>query len=208
MNITSRRIERLPPYVFAEVDAHKMELRRRGVDIIDLGMGNPDQPTPGHIVDKLTEVAGDPKSHRYAPSQGMPALRRAIARHYKRRFDVTIDPDTEAIVTIGSKEGLAHICLAMLDPSDLAIVPNPAYPLHLYGVAIANGNVLSLPLRPEKDFAPEIQMITRELWPKPKMMIFNSYSCLILQTELDSKTVPQVRWKNPVFVGSTQSLRR
>ena len=173
MNITSRRIERLPPYVFAEVDTHKMELRRRGVDIIDLGMGNPDQPTPGHIVDKLTEVAGDPKSHRYAPSQGMPALRRAIARHYKRRFDVTIDPDTEAIVTIGSKEGLAHICLAMLDPGDLAIVPNPAYPLHLYGVAIANGNVLSLPLRPEKAFVPEIQMITRELWPKPKMMIFN-----------------------------------
>ena len=173
MNITSRRIERLPPYGFAEVNAHKMELRRRGVDIIDLGMGNPDQPTPGHIVDKLTEVAGDPKSHRYAPSQGMPALRRAIARHYKRRFDVTIDPDTEAIVTIGSKEGLAHICLAMLDPGDLAIVPNPAYPLHLYGVAIANGNVLSLPLRPEKEFVPEIQMITRELWPKPKMMIFN-----------------------------------
>ncbi len=173
MNITSRRIERLPPYVFAEVNAHKMELRRRGVDIIDLGMGNPDQPTPGHIVDKLTEVAGDPKSHRYAPSQGMPALRRAIARHYKRRFDVTIDPDTEAIVTIGSKEGLAHICLALLDPGDLAIVPNPAYPLHLYGVAIANGNVLSLPLRPEKEFVPEIQMITRELWPKPKMMIFN-----------------------------------
>ena len=133
MNIISRRIERLPPYVFAEVNAHKMELRRRGVDIIDLGMGNPDQPTPGHIVDKLKEVAGDPKSHRYAPSQGMPALRRAIARHYKRRFDVTIDPDTDAIVTIGSKEGLAHICLAMLDPGDLAIVPNPAYPLHLYG---------------------------------------------------------------------------
>ncbi len=173
MEITSRRIERLPPYVFAEVNALKMKLRRQGVDIIDLGMGNLDQPTPGHIVDKLNEVARDPKTHRYAPSRGMRALRNAICRHYKRRFGVDLDPDSEAIVTIGSKEGLAHICLALLDPGDLAIVPNPAYPLHLYGVAIANGNVLSLPLRPEKEFVPEIQMVTRELWPKPKVMIFN-----------------------------------
>ena len=173
MKITSRRIERLPPYVFAEVNAHKMRLRRKGVDIIDLGMGNPDQPTPPHIVDKLVEVAGDPKTHRYAPSQGIAALRAAICRHYRRRFGVDLDPDTEALATIGSKDGLAHICLALLDPGDLAIVPNPAYPLHLYGVAIANGNVLSLPLRPEKEFIPEIQMVARELWPKPKMMIFN-----------------------------------
>ena len=103
----------------------------------------------------------------------MQALRNAICRHYKRRFDVDLDPRTEAVVTIGSKEGLAHICLALLDPGDLAIVPNPAYPLHLYGVAIANGNVLSLPLRPEKEFVPEIRMVARELWPKPKIMIFN-----------------------------------
>jgi len=173
MRVTSRRIERLPPYVFAEVNALKMKLRRRGVDIIDLGMGNPDQPTPGHIIDKLNEVSHDPKAHRYAPSAGLPALRRAICRHYRRRFDVDLDPETEAIVTIGSKEGLAHICLALLDPGDLAIVPNPAYPLHLYGVAIANGNVLSLPLRAERDFIPEIQVIARELWPKPKVMILN-----------------------------------
>ena len=173
MNITSRRIDRLPPYVFAEVNAHKMALRRRGVDIIDLGMGNPDQPTPAHIVDKLTEVVQDGKTHRYSPSQGMGALRRAVCRHYKRRYDVDLDADSEAIVTIGSKEGLAHICLALLDPGDLAIVPNPAYPLHLYGVAIANGNVLSLPLKPEKGFVPDIEVISRELWPKPKMMIFN-----------------------------------
>lgn len=173
MQITSRRIERLPPYVFAEINTHKMKLRRNGVDIIDLGMGNPDQPTPAHIIDKLNEVSRDPKGHRYAPSNGVPALRRAISRHYKRRFDVNIDSETEAIVTIGSKEGLAHICLALLDPGDLAIVPNPSYPLHLYGVAIANGNVLSLPLRPENEFVPEIQTISKELWPKPKIMIFN-----------------------------------
>lgn len=173
MNVHSRRIERLPPYVFSQVNARKMELRRSGVDIIDLGMGDPDQPTPQHIIDKLNEVSNDPKAHGYSPSAGLPALRRAICRHYRRRFGVDLDPESEAIVTIGSKEGLAHICLALLDPGDLAIVPNPAYPLHLYGVAIANGNVLSLPLRPEKEFVPEIQMIARELWPKPKVMIFN-----------------------------------
>ncbi len=173
MKITSRRIERLPPYVFEKVNTLKMELRRRGVDVIDLGMGNPDQPTPAHIVKKLNEVSQDGKAHRYGSSAGLPALRRAICRHYKRRYDVDLDPETEAIVTVGSKEGLSHICLALLDPGDLAVVPNPAYPLHLYGVAIANGNVLSLPLRPEKGFIPEIQVIARALWPKPKMMIFN-----------------------------------
>ena len=173
MQIHSRRIERLPPYVFSQINARKMELRRQGTAIIDLGMGDPDQPTPQHIIDKLNEVSNDPKTHGYSPSTGLPALRRAICRHYERRFGVDLDPESEAIVTIGSKEGLAHICLALLDPGDLAIVPNPAYPLHLYGVAIANGNVLSLPLRPEKEFVPEIQMIARELWPKPKVMIFN-----------------------------------
>jgi len=150
-----------------------MKLRRKGVDIIDLGMANPDQPTPDHIIAKMVEVAHDPKAHGYAPSAGLPALRRAICRHYKRRFEVDLDPETEAIVTIGSKEGLAHIFLALLDPGDQAIVPNPAYPLHLYGVAIANGNVVSLPLRAEKEFVPDIEMVTRELWPKPKVMIFN-----------------------------------
>ncbi len=173
MRILSRRLERLPPYVFHEVNALKMKLRRKGVDVIDLGMGNPDQPTPDHIIDKMVEVARDPKAHGYSPSAGLPALRRAICRHYKRRFDVDLDPETEAIVTIGSKEGLAHIFLALLDPGDQAIVPNPAYPLHLYGVAIANGNVISLPLNAEADFVPDLEIITRELWPKPKVMIFN-----------------------------------
>ncbi len=173
MRILSRRLERLPPYIFHQVNALKMELRRKGVDIIDLGMGNPDQPTPDHIIDKMVEVARDPKAHGYSPSAGLPSLKRAICRHYKRRFNVDLDPETESIVTIGSKEGIAHILLALLDPGDQAIVPNPAYPLHLYGVAIANGNVVSLPLRAEKDFVPDIEMITRELWPKPKLMIFN-----------------------------------
>lgn len=173
MRILSRRLERLPPYVFHEVNALKMNLRRKGVDIIDMGMGNPDQPTPDHIIDKMVEVARDPKAHGYSNSAGLPALRRAICRHYKRRFDVDLDAETEAIVTIGSKEGLAHIFLALLDPGDQAIVPNPAYPLHLYGVAIANGNVISLPLNAETDFVPDLEMITRELWPKPKVMIFN-----------------------------------
>ena len=173
MRILSRRLERLPPYVFHEVNALKMKLRREGVDIIDLGMGNPDQPTPKHIIDKMVEVARDPKSHGYSPSAGLPALKRAICRHYKRRFNVDLDPETESIVTIGSKEGLAHIFLALLDPGDLAIVPNPAYPLHLYGVAIANGNVISVPLNADKQFVPDLEMVTRELWPKPKVMIFN-----------------------------------
>jgi len=159
--------------VFHEVNALKMKLRRKGVDIIDLGMGNPDQPTPDHIIDKMVEVARDPKAHGYSPSAGLPALKRAICRHYKRRFDVDLDPETESIVTIGSKEGLAHIFLALLDPGDQAIVPNPAYPLHLYGVAIANGTVISVPLNAEKEFVPDLEMITRELWPKPKVMIFN-----------------------------------
>lgn len=173
MNVSSRRIARLPPYVFAEINALKLKLRQQNIDIIDLGMGNPDQPTPAHITDKLIEVSRDPKAYRYAPSAGLPALRRAICRHYKKRFDVDLDPETEALVTIGSKDGLAHICLALLDPGDLAVVPNPAYPLHLYGVAIANGNVLSLPLNSEKGFVPELDILSRELWPKPKMMIFN-----------------------------------
>jgi len=173
MNVNSKRIDRLPPYVFAEVNALKLKLRQQNIDIIDLGMGNPDQPTPSHIIDKLNEVSRDPKAYRYAPSAGLPALRRAICRHYKRRFDVDLDPEDEALVTIGSKDGLAHICLALLDPGDVAVVPTPAYPLHIYGVAIANGNVLSIPLDSEKGFVPEMSMITRELWPKPKMMIFN-----------------------------------
>lgn len=175
MIIDTKRLQRLPPYVFAQINEQKLKLRQQGVDVIDLGMGNPDQPAPPHIIEKLCEVAHDEKAHRYASggSRGLPALRQAICRHYQGRFGVGLDWQREVITTIGSKEGLAHICLALLDPGDLAVVPNPAYPVHIYGVAIAGGNVLSIPLRPEKEFVPEMEMITREVWPRPKVMIFN-----------------------------------
>ncbi|MBI2952602.1 aminotransferase class I/II-fold pyridoxal phosphate-dependent enzyme [bacterium] len=173
MVIDTKRLQRLPPYVFAQINEQKLRLRQQGVDVIDLGMGNPDQPAPPHIIEKLCEVAHDEKAHRYSSSRGIPALRKAICRHYQRRFGVELDWEREVITTIGSKEGLAHICLALLDPGDLAVVPNPAYPIHIYGVAIAGGNVLSIPLRPEKEFVPEMEMITREVWPRPKVMIFN-----------------------------------
>ena len=173
MVIDTKRLQRLPPYVFAQINALKHKLRQEGVDIIDLGMGNPDQPAPPHIIDKLCEVVTDEKVHRYSESRGIAGLRKAICRHYKRRFGVDLDWEREVIATIGSKEGLGHICLALLDPGDLAVVPNPAYPIHIYGVTIAGGNVLSIPLRPEKEFVPEMEMITREVWPQPKVMIFN-----------------------------------
>lgn len=173
MIIDTKRLQRLPPYVFAQINEQKLKLRQQGVDVIDLGMGNPDQPAPPHIIEKLCEVAHDEKAHRYSSSRGIPALRKAICRHYQRRFGVELDWEREVIATIGSKEGLAHICLALLDPGDLAVVPNPAYPIHIYGVAIAGGNVLSIPLRAEKEFVPEMEMITREVWPRPKVMIFN-----------------------------------
>ena len=134
-----RRIKRLPPYVFAIVNALKAEARARGEDIIDFGMGNPDQPTPQHIVDKLVEVAQRRDTHRYSQSKGIPRLRRAICNWYKERYDVDLDPETEAIVSIGSKEGLAHLALACLGPGDSVLVPNPAYPIHPYGFVIAGG---------------------------------------------------------------------
>lgn len=170
----SRRLERLPPYVFARLNELKLNLRRQGRDIVDLGMGNPDRPTPPHIVEKLCQVVGkDPKSHRYSRSRGLPALLRAVARHYKRKFGVDLDPDREVITVIGSKEGIAHLMLALLDSGDLALVPNPTYPIHIYGVVIAGGNILSIPLREERDFVPDIAEIAREVWPPPKVLILN-----------------------------------
>ncbi len=167
------RIKRLPPYVFAVVNQLKMEARRRGEDIIDLGMGNPDLPTPKHIVDKLIEAAQKPKNHRYSASRGIKKLRMAIADWYKRRYDVDIDPETEAVVTIGSKEGYAHLMLVMLGPGDLALVPNPTYPIHTYAVVIANADVRSIPLTPEHDFFEELTKATREAWPRPKLLVLS-----------------------------------
>ncbi|MDL1956033.1 MAG: alanine transaminase [Candidatus Desulfofervidus auxilii] len=167
------RIKRLPPYVFAEVNNLKMEARRRGEDIIDLGMGNPDLPTPRHIVDKLIEAAQKPHNHRYSASRGIRKLREAIANWYKRRFDVDIDPETEAVVTIGSKEGFAHLMLVMLGPGDSALVPNPTYPIHSYGIVIANADVHSVPLIENCDFFEELIKAVKKAWPRPKLLVIS-----------------------------------
>ncbi|MGB0213390.1 alanine transaminase [Algiphilus sp.] len=167
------RIKRLPPYVFNIVGDLKKAARARGEDIIDFGMGNPDGPTPQHIVDKMVAAAQRPDTHRYSVSKGVPRLRRAIATWYRQRFDVDIDPETEAIATIGSKEGLAHLALATLGPGDAVLVPNPAYPIHPYSVVIAGADVRHVRIGPDVDFFEELQRAIRELWPKPKMLILN-----------------------------------
>ncbi len=165
------RIERLPPYVFNITAELKMAARRRGEDIIDMSMGNPDGPTPKHVVDKLVEVARRDHTHGYSVSRGIPRLRRAISNWYQRRYAVDIDPETEAIVSIGSKEGLAHLMLATLDRGDTVLVPNPSYPIHIYGAVIAGANIRSVPMTPGLDFFQEIERAVRESIPKPKMMI-------------------------------------
>ena len=167
------RIKRLPPYVFAIVNELKAEARARGEDIIDFGMGNPDQPTPKHIVDKLVEAAQRNDTHRYSVSRGIPRLRRAVCNWYKDHFDVDLDPDTQAIVTIGSKEGLAHLALACMGPGDSVLVPNPAYPIHPYGFIIAGADVRHVPMTPEHDFFEELHKAIEESWPRPKMLVVN-----------------------------------
>jgi alanine-synthesizing transaminase len=165
------RIERLPPYVFNITAELKMAARHRGEDIIDMSMGNPDGPTPPHIVEKLVEAASRPTTHGYSVSKGIPRLRKAITDWYARRFQVQFDPDSEAIVTIGSKEGLAHLMLATLDAGDTVLVPNPSYPIHIYGAVIAGANIRSVCMTPGSDFFQELERAVRESIPKPKMMI-------------------------------------
>ncbi|MGE5174700.1 MAG: alanine transaminase [Betaproteobacteria bacterium] len=167
------RIKRLPPYVFAIVNTMKIEARRRGDDIIDLGMGNPDQGTPQHIVDKLIEAAQNPKNHRYSASKGITKLRTAVCDWYKRRYDVDLDPESEAVVTIGSKEGLSHLALATVEPGDVVLTTTPAYPIHPYAVIIAGGEVRSIPLRKDGDFFVDMQEAFKNTWPRPKMLIIN-----------------------------------
>lgn len=167
------KIKRLPPYVFAVVNKLKMELRHAGHDIIDLGMGNPDQPTPQHIVDKLCEAAQDGRNHRYSVSKGIPGLRRAICGWYKNKFDVDLDPETEAIATIGSKEGLAHLAVAITSPGDLILTPNPAYPIHPYGFIIAGADIRHVPMGPGFDYFEEVQKAVKDSWPKPKILVVN-----------------------------------
>jgi len=168
-----RRIKRLPPYVFNIVNDLKAAARVRGEDIIDFGMGNPDQPTPKHIVDKLVEVAQRPDTHRYSQSRGIPRLRRAICNWYAERYDVTLDVETQAIVTIGSKEGLAHLALACLGPGDSVLVPNPAYPIHPYGFVIAGADIRHVPLVPGIDFFEKLEEVIEDSWPRPKMLVLN-----------------------------------
>lgn len=173
MQDTFPRIDRLPTYVFKITDALKREARARGEDIIDFGMGNPDQPTPKHIVNKLVEAAQREDTHRYSMSRGVPRLRKAISNWYKRRFDVDIDPETEAIVTIGSKEGLAHLALATLSRGDTVLVPNPAYPIHPYGSIIADADIRHVPMVEGIDFFAELENAIKHSYPKPKMLIIN-----------------------------------
>ena len=173
MNTEFARISRLPPYVFNIVNELKMAARRRGEDIIDFGMGNPDQPTPAHIVEKLVEVARRNDTHGYSISRGIPRLRQAICNWYKTRYEVELDPDSEAIVTLGSKEGLAHLALAVIERGDVVLAPNPAYPIHPFGFIIAGADVRHVPIGPDIDFFEELQKAIRDCWPKPKLLLIN-----------------------------------
>ena len=173
METEFHRIKRLPPYVFAEVNAMKAKARAAGDDIIDFGMGNPDLPTPQHIVDKLTEAVQDPKTHRYSNSRGIPGLRKAQAAYYERRFNVTLDPETEVIATLGSKEGLANLAQAITAPGDVILVPNPSYPIHQFGFIIAGGAVRYLPVKPDEEFLRSIERAVTHTVPKPVALVIN-----------------------------------
>src|ERR1039457_1423769 len=170
------RIQRLPPYVFSITDAMKRSARHRGEDIIDFGMGNPDGATLWHIVDKLVEAALKPGTQRYSVSRGIPRLRRAICNWYKTRYDVDLNPDTEAIVTIGSKEGIAHLCLAILDSRDTVLVPNPSYPIHIYGPVIAGAHVVSVPITDCDQFLAQLEDLIPRMTRRPRALIVNSPS--------------------------------
>ena len=170
---TFARLDRLPPYVFATVNDIKMEARRAGVDIIDLGMGNPDLATPPHVVDKLIEAVGKSHNHRYSASMGITKLRMAISDWYDRRFGVDIDPDSEAIVTIGVKEGLSHLILVTIRPGDVVFTPNPTYPIHPYSAIISGGDVRGIPMGPDQDFFENLLTATKTSWPRPKVLIIS-----------------------------------
>ena len=173
MDINFPRVNNLPPYIFDEIQKLKMEARHFGEDIIDFGMGNPDQPTPSPIVEKLREVSLKPATHRYSQSKGIPRLRKSICDWYERRFSVHLDPDSEAVVTMGSKEGLAHLALATLDKGDAVLVPNPSYPVHPYGFIIAGADIRHVPIGKNVDFFSELDRAIKNSYPKPKMLVLN-----------------------------------
>lgn len=173
MQTEFRRIQRLPPYVFNIIGELKQSARARGEDVIDFGMGNPDQPTPPHIVAKLVETVQRGDTHRYSQSRGIPRLRKAICTWYRNRYGVELDPETEAIVTLGSKEGLAHLALACTGPGDAILVPNPSYPIHPYGFVIAGADIRHVPMQSEAGFFEELESAIRNSWPRPKMLVLN-----------------------------------
>jgi len=173
LNEEFSRIQRLPPYVFNIVNDLKMEARQRGEDIVDFGMGNPDQPTPKHIIEAMVEASWHEEMHRYSLSRGITPLREAICNWYKNRYDIDLDPKTEAIVTIGSKEGLAHLAMAVVDKGDTVLVPNPSYPIHPYGFIIAGADVHHVPIGPDVDFFEELERSIKNALPKPKMLLIN-----------------------------------
>ena len=169
----AQRITRLPPYLFGRLNALKLAKRQAGADIIDLGMGNPSDGAPQVVIDKLCEAAQDRRNHRYSASRGIKGLRREIAKKYERKWNVQLDPETEVLACIGSKEGFSHLCLAMMGPGDTAIVPDPAFPIHNYSVALAGGNVVSVPLGNDEKFINNVTMVIEHIYPKPKLLILN-----------------------------------
>ncbi len=196
MDIDFPRVNKLPPYVFDEIQKLKMEARRLGEDIIDFGMGNPDQPTPSPIVEKLREVSLKPATHRYSQSKGIPRLRKSICDWYERRYSVHLDPESEAVVTMGSKEGLAHLALATLDKGDAVLVPNPSYPVHPYGFVIAGADIRHVPIGKNVDFFSELDNAIKNSYPKPKMLVLNFPSnptTQCVEIEFFEKIVEMVR---------------
>jgi alanine-synthesizing transaminase len=173
MLINSNRLKRLPPYLFGRLKQMTLERRQQGIDVIDLSMGNPDRPTPPHIIQKMCEAVHETRNHKYSASRGIFNLRREVAWYYGRRFGVEIDPENEVVAVIGTKEGLSHLALALIDDGDIALVPNPTYPIHIYSIIIAGGNVMSIPMQDVNNFLPNLEQITKELWPRPKLLILN-----------------------------------
>ena len=202
MDIDFPRVNKLPPYIFDEIQKLKMEARHFGEDIIDFGMGNPDQPTPSPIVEKLREVSLKPATHRYSQSKGIPRLRKSICDWYERRFSVHLDPDSEAVVTMGSKEGLAHLALATLDKGDAVLVPNPSYPVHPYGFVIAGADIRHVPIGKNIDFFSELDNAIKNSYPKPKMLVLNFPSnptTQCVEIEFFEKIV-EMAWEHEIWV--------
>jgi alanine-synthesizing transaminase len=197
------RINRLPPYVLGVVNELKHQARKRGDDIIDLGMGNPDLPTPPHIIEKMNKAATNPRNHRYSASRGIYKLRLAICDWYKRRFNVDLDADKEAVVTIGSKEGLSHLILAMVTPGNTVLVPNPTYPIHAYSVIIAGGDLINLPMKSPEEFFEELVQATKRSWPKPKILIISfphNPTTMVVDSEFFKKVVDFAYEKNLIVI--------